>query len=657
MNNPVLKYRADIDGLRAVAVLLVVGFHAFPGKIASGFMGVDVFFVISGFLISLIIFSSQERGGFNIVEFYIRRILRIFPALCLVMLSCVVVGWFILLPDELAQLGKHVAGGASFISNFLLLSESGYFDSAAESKVLLHLWSLAVEEQFYIFWPLLFLFCWNNKWSFLKVALVVWVFSFCANLYLLGGNPSAAFYSPVSRFWELLLGGLLAHVSLFRAELLGRYRNAQSVFGVLLLFMAVVYIDKTREFPGWWALLPTFGAFFIISAGPSAWVNRNILSNKYLVWIGLVSYPLYLWHWPILSLVNIVESGSPSRQLKLVGVLFAFMLAFLTYRFVEKPIRSNGAGVKKAVALVALIALIGVVGFVFYRQEGFVNRVEVPYNSEALKQFGDYPLDYINNKNCVSRFGYDVPGNANHWFCVLSKDESPSLLLLGNSFANHHYPGFSKNPALMHHSILSIGICDAADPADEGERDFVRDKYSACNKGNKLKEQALIDSIVKEVKTIKFTIIDGLRRDPDDKYIERLLRRVDFLQSNNIKVIIFLPHLLHYANIKNCIPRPFREAVNCDFSVDERVELNRSFRPLVEKISAMNKNVLFFDPNNLFCDEIKCSLLRNGMPLSRDLTQDEHGGHLSLYASDELTKLFVEWANKHLPDLLQSQGF
>lgn len=177
------KYRPDIDGLRAIAILSVIGFHAFPFLVQGGFIGVDIFFVISGFLISTIIFGSLERGNFSFVEFYIRRINRIFPALLLVLITCFAFGWFVLLSDEYKQLGKHIAGGAGFISNFIFWNESGYFDNVAEAKPLLHLWSLGVEEQFYIIWPLLLWLAWKRHLNLLSIAIIVAVISFALNIY------------------------------------------------------------------------------------------------------------------------------------------------------------------------------------------------------------------------------------------------------------------------------------------------------------------------------------------------------------------------------------------------------------------------------------------------------------------------------------------
>jgi peptidoglycan/LPS O-acetylase OafA/YrhL len=208
------KYRPDIDGLRAIAVLSVVIFHAFPKSIKGGFIGVDIFFVISGFLISTIIMGSLERNSFSFIEFYSRRIKRIFPALLLVLIASFVFGWFALLADEYKQLGKHIAGGAGFVSNFVLWKESGYFDNDAETKPLLHLWSLGVEEQFYIVWPLLLWFAWKQRLNLLTVTMVVVAISFSLNVNTVQNDATAAFYSPQTRFWELLAGSILAYITL-----------------------------------------------------------------------------------------------------------------------------------------------------------------------------------------------------------------------------------------------------------------------------------------------------------------------------------------------------------------------------------------------------------------------------------------------------------
>jgi peptidoglycan/LPS O-acetylase OafA/YrhL len=369
-----IAYRPDIDGLRAIAVLSVVGFHAFPKWLTGGFIGVDIFFVISGFLISSIIFSSLDAGSFKYVEFYSRRIKRIFPALLLVLCASYAVGWFVLTGDEYKQLGKHIAGGAGFVPNFILWNEAGYFDSSAETKPLLHLWSLGIEEQFYILWPLLLALVWKRTRSFLAITVLIGIASFAVNVFAVSANSVAAFYSPLTRFWELMIGGSLAHITRYKPQNFRKMTNWQSLVGLGLIGISVVLLDKNRAFPGWWALLPTVGAYLIISAGPTAWLNRTVLANKVLVWFGLISFPLYLWHWPLLVFPRLVGSEAPAREVRVAAVLMSIVLAWMTYRLAEKPIRFGKYGNVKTITLVSLMLAIGCVGYNSFERDGFRSR-------------------------------------------------------------------------------------------------------------------------------------------------------------------------------------------------------------------------------------------------------------------------------------------
>jgi len=404
LNHP--KYRKDIDGLRAISILSVVGFHAFPLTVKGGFIGVDIFFVISGYLISTIIFGSLEKSSFSFIEFYIRRIKRIFPALILVLIASFMFGWFVLFADEYKQLGKHIAGGAGFVSNFLFWGESGYFDNAAETKPLLHLWSLGVEEQFYIIWPLLLWFAWKPRWNLLAITLVVAVISFALSIAYVHRNPAAAFYSPQTRFWELMAGSILAYLTMHRQNQLAIIRsgfekwvaekvdppggsgkalnNIQSLIGILLIIIGAFFIDKAREFPGWWALLPTLGAVLIISASSQAWLNRVVLSNRVIVWIGLISYPLYLWHWPVLSFAHIIESDTLSNEIRVTAIVISVILAWLTYRLIERPIRFGKYSKEKTVILIVMMALVGYSGYNCYKREG------LGFRFKERQEYADY---------------------------------------------------------------------------------------------------------------------------------------------------------------------------------------------------------------------------------------------------------------------------
>jgi len=401
-------YRADIDGLRALAVLSVVGYHAFPNWIKGGFVGVDIFFVISGFLISGIIIGSLEQGTFSFAEFYARRVRRIFPALILVMTACYVAGWFVLLPGEYKQLGKHIAAGAGFLSNLFFWQEAGYFDSAALSKPLLHLWSLGVEEQFYIAWPLLLFAAWKRKFNFLSVAFSIGVISFAFSTRESYADVSQAFYSPASRLWELLAGGVLAYLALHKAKpqieaangrghfsgaSAAEWADRKSILGALLIGAALLLITREQAFPGGWAALPTFGTCLLISAGPQAWFNRTLLSQRAMVWFGLISYPLYLWHWPLLSFARIIEGDVPTPGMRAAAVCIAVVLAWLTCFLLEKPIRRSKHGTYKTITLLALMCAAGLAGFATYSHDGLEFRLSSFLKISRAAGEWEYPGD------------------------------------------------------------------------------------------------------------------------------------------------------------------------------------------------------------------------------------------------------------------------
>jgi peptidoglycan/LPS O-acetylase OafA/YrhL len=336
-------YRPDIDGLRAVAVTLVVAFHAFPSWVRGGFIGVDIFFVISGYLITNIIIDDLAKGQFSVADFYERRIRRIFPALLTVLSATLLIGWYALLPDEFNRLGQHVVSGVLFVSNLTLWSELGYFDAIGETKPLLHLWSLGIEEQFYLVWPLLLAFSTvNPRWKILLICLLT-LASFLINVALVGSSASTAFFIPIARFWELLAGALISYTQAFQARSISkftiRYGNIISIMGVTFLLAAVALIDRDRQFPGWWALLPVIGTALLILGGIDSYINSKLLSIRPLVWLGKISYPLYLWHWPLLSYLWIINGGLPSKEEKLIAVLASIVLGWLTFRYIEHPFR------------------------------------------------------------------------------------------------------------------------------------------------------------------------------------------------------------------------------------------------------------------------------------------------------------------------------
>ena len=433
-------YRPDIDGLRAVAVLLVVFHHAFPQVLKGGFIGVDLFFVISGFLISTIIFQSLEQGEFSFLDFYKRRVKRIFPALSLVLIASFVCGWFVLLPADYKQLGKHMAAGAAFVSNFAFWNESGYFDSGSKLKPLLHLWSLGIEEQYYIFWPFIVLYAWKRKISLFKVCLVLLALSFAINIFTAKNNAVAAFYSPLSRFWELLIGSVLAYSSLQTAKIpkSTHAANWEAWAGVALLAIGVYFINSERRFPGFWALFPTLAAYLLIKAGPKAWFNQVVLSNRLFVWVGLISFPLYLWHWPLLVFAEI-KLGAMGLYTKLGLVALSILLSWLTYRFVERPIRFGNLIVetkKIPLTLCTILLAIAMLGGYTYQRDGFGLRF--PKFIQALLNNQPKLDEGWRTGQCILDQGH--PSSEFSPICV-DKDKRPLLFLWGDSHAAALYPG------------------------------------------------------------------------------------------------------------------------------------------------------------------------------------------------------------------------
>jgi peptidoglycan/LPS O-acetylase OafA/YrhL len=341
--NPSPAYRPDIDGLRAVAVAMVILFHAAPAFCPGGFVGVDVFFVISGYLITSVIWREMRTGTFTLTQFYARRCRRILPALFVVLGATWIAARLRLTADDVHGLARHIIGGATFTSNILLWQETGYFDIAAFRKPLLHLWSLGVEEQFYAVWPPVVMLIVARHWRLGRITTLVLALSLALTIILLPAHPDLVFYMLPTRMWELLTGALLASRDHARTPVRapGAGSDWQALLGAALI-VPVCFID-----PGagrWhlvWLIAPVLGTALLI-ATPQAWINERLLSRPAVVTIGLISYPLYLWHWPLLSMTTLLNQQATPLQiarLQAAAVAAAFALAWCTWRFVELPVR------------------------------------------------------------------------------------------------------------------------------------------------------------------------------------------------------------------------------------------------------------------------------------------------------------------------------
>lgn len=452
-------YRPDIDGLRALAVSFVVFFHAFPAVLKQGFIGVDIFFVISGYLIGSIILRNLSLNNFSFVHFYVRRIVRIFPVLLLVLLSVLTAGHFLLLSSEYRMLGKHAAGGASFVANFIYFFETGYWDTASSLKPLLHLWSLGVEEQFYIIIPLILAFAWKRNYNVLRIVTVFFLLSFGANLFFYyQKQQELIFYMPFTRFWEIFAGVLLAWHTLFPVKFLQttgqkieyffcktlkkefsesncKYlHNFLAVLGFVLLIIAL-HICHQHKFPGHRAIWPVLGTVLIISAGQSAWLNKKFLSHKLLVGIGLISYPLYLWHWPLLSFCRILQGELlPADEwfiIRLICIISAFILAVLSYCYAEKPIRFGKINKNKSAGVLAALMLCI-----------FSLGIYVSYKGETISKFNQI-IEYLPFKD-DSMLEYAPEANVLEHALFQNAHSSKTVAILGDSHAHAAFYGIAK---------------------------------------------------------------------------------------------------------------------------------------------------------------------------------------------------------------------
>ena len=481
------SYRPDVDGLRCIAVLCVVLYHAFPRKLPGGFTGVDIFFVISGFLITGLVYADLQRQRFTLRNFYIRRFRRIFPALITVLGVALIYGWFALAPDQYRALGRQAAAGAGFGANILFWHESGYFDLGAIDKPLLHLWSLGVEEQFYLAWPIIMVLAYKTSSRLLSVAVSISVVSLIASLLLTRSHASAAFYLPTTRFWELLLGAMLVFVARVPKVLAVESGQASAAgqvtacAGLLLIAAGLVFITPSSAFPGWWALAPTCGTALIV-ASPNAWLNRKILSHPLAVGIGLISYPLYLWHWVLFSFAHTASYGDElSRSARVLLIAAAFLLAWATYKLVELPIRFGPNRALMPRGLIAGIALCGALGLAVAVTDGGAFRYPAQIRPLAAADYDrdkDYYTDIAYRGACFVDAAGTIADIAPQ--CIDEPNgATPLVALWGDSHAASLYPGLRARASVDGFRLAQFTA--SACPPMIGVRSASRPKCAAFN--------------------------------------------------------------------------------------------------------------------------------------------------------------------------------
>ncbi len=635
----------------------MIAYHAAPTWLPGGFVGVDIFFVISGFLISGILFEDLDRGTFKFADFIGRRIRRLFPALALILISSLLIGWIVLLSDEYQQLAKHIASGATFVANFVLADEVGYFDNAAETKPMLHLWSLAIEEQFYLFWPLALFFAFSYRLNMKVFILIVLVCSFCINFWLLKTEPANAFFWPFGRVWELLCGAVLAWLNFSRnhfpngnevfnssrtenallnkcGKVILSSSNFVAITGLVMIVGSVLKIHDQLAFPGIWALAPVTGAILIIAAGSAASINKVFFMSRPMVWLGLISYPLYLWHWPILSFLRIGEGEKPDNTLIIAAILVSIILAWATYYFVEKPVRDSQHKNAHTCALSIVVFAIFLFGMAVYcgkidNNTGKNSRLNFDFSSfhrDCSEIMEEQKFEFV--KRCFSQ---SKTGN--------------SIAIVGDSYARQLFPGLverlketTERVAVFPVSCQSplIDISSAYKTKSAKLRRVRENGYKFIKSALRFAAQS--DSIHTVVLAHNPRCDVQIRDVSDASAIGRkaiyeagFKRTFELLADagKNVVVVLDNPNLGFDPRI--CAYRVIQFSKNRKCSIDEKSHRDNAFvKTYADVALAVSRdfpNVKIVDLAATLCNGETCKILEDGTLLYKDK------GHLSLFGS------------------------
>lgn len=484
-----MKYRADIDGLRALAIIPVVLFHAGSGLFSGGFVGVDVFFVISGYLITSILVRDLGEGRFSLSCFYEKRARRILPAYIFMMLIVSMCGYHLFLASELKNLAESMLSSLGFISNIFFWRNSGYFSIQAESSPFLHTWSLSVEEQFYIFFPLglMFLYKYFNKKTIYIVLIFTLFISLMISIVGMERSVQAMFYLLPSRAWELLVGAVLALgvVPVVRSKALN---ELLSIAGFLMIIIAIFLYSKNTLFPGAAALLPVIGAALIIHAGALGNLTYigKMLSLKYFVFIGGISYSLYLWHWPIFVFIKNLHGDVIRWDMMILGIVLSLIIAWLSTIMIEKPfIKKRILSQKKPLLLASFTSIIVSMTICLFLivNDGFPGRFE-EHVLEAESSLSDFSQ---RRNNCHAGRGNPIPYADK---CIFGSDVKPSYAFWGDSHAVELSDSVGQYASMI--GISGLHISYSSCPPSQGYSSAVR---PMCEKHNTEVLEGLISDV------------------------------------------------------------------------------------------------------------------------------------------------------------------
>jgi len=647
------KYRADIDGLRAVAVLSVIFYHSGYTIFSGGYVGVDIFFVISGYLITTIIVREIANKEFSIARFYERRFRRIFPALTLVIAVSLLAGFIMLTPSSLIDLAQSTISTVLFSSNILFFFESGYFDGAAEMKPLLHTWSLAIEEQYYIFFPIILIIIAKiDSKHYFKWLLILSGVSFILCLIYTRIDSQAAFYLIPTRAWELLIGSIIALRSLPVPRSLYA-RELTSILGLIFIVYSIFQYTPETKFPGMAASLPVIGAALIIWSGSNGTtLVSRILSLRPIVFIGLISYSLYLWHWPVIVFTKIYSIKNISEMTTIVMLGAIFILSVLSWKYVETPFRKkallgDGRSIMWASLMVSLTLFFS--GCVFINKEGFPLRQTSHANLDLDISDGEWER-YGKCENVVDRI------KNSQELCTIGKSISNvSFILWGDSHGRALASGV--NLSAVNQSVKGIVVTKSACPP---LLSIERPNRKVCDEFNQKVLRVISDR--PEIGTVILAArwalsATGMRYKQESGEAVKLID-VEFPNNNVSNVKLFetgltrtikeLLRLKKKVFLVNTIPEIGFDVPQVNFIAElSGRDINKLIAPQISEYEERTKEVIkvfnlikkdmpvkIVKPDDYLCENGFCKVVANGALLYRD------DDHLSTFGSKYISKTF-----------------
>ena len=644
-----LPYKEELDGLRGVAILLVVFFHLWPEYYSFGYVGVDIFFVLSGYLITKIIYIKKENGTFSYFAFYRNRIRRIFPALILVITATLIFGYLFLFPSEYELLGKHVKSSALFYQNFRLLDESGYWDKASQLKPLLHFWSLSIEEQFYIFWPLIVAFSFYIKRNYF---LYVTIFILLALAYQFNSHDIKLFYHSLSRFWELGAGGVIVYLEK-NTWLVRRLEGWRISVWIFFIFSIGLAFDQQSYnfFTIFCIVLATM--FLLLSLKNT---SDQLLGNRFLIFFGLISYPLYLWHYPIISYAHIFNVSVEDN-----GILILFASVFLawgTYRFVEIYARKQTDKLFIATLVVVVLSIGGVGGYID-KKNGMPDRSQLKFNKEMQLQF---QREQETDKSCLnvatSLLGYEPKFD----YCRSTSRQANAkyVALIGDSHAHVAFPGFAAKFKDKGYETIVLSNSGCVSFIDGGRGKNIEEVvecevkieniYSVLESLPNLEKVIIVGRGPKTMYGQGFGDVDNPEMSPikyrryyeskeaydsTEEYFTAMKKTFDYFEKKALPAFILLENPELGFSPEVCLERPYDFfETNCKVNYAVYKKRMAEYRENVFQIAENYSTVKVLDPEKLFCDRKSCYAIIDGKMMYAD---DDHlSVHGSFYQANGL---------------------